>query len=276
MPRISTLAQIEASRRNGRRSHGPITSAGRARAALNARTYGLRSAETCPLPDEDAGRFRELQDSVHDQFRPASPLEAALCARMVAALWRCERAERLEASYWQSPPDGRRRRRDSPDRLELMAQDGKNRHPALDTILRYLSQAQQAYGRAFRQLQQLRQGQADPDDGALFVTSDLPASLQSALEHQAAEPESANPVTMPGLGQPEPANDPGPAPAARPAPEAGPPRQRPTRRPGENAAAIAEICTNEPELAREWLFHKAKAWAAEHARNRDQAENSDL
>ncbi|WP_191060834.1 hypothetical protein, partial [Geminicoccus harenae] len=52
--------------------------------------------------------------------------------------------------------------------------------------------------------------------------------------------------------------------------------QRPARRPGENAAAIAEICTNEPEVAREWLFHKAKAWAAEHVRNRDQAENNDL
>jgi hypothetical protein len=310
MPRTPTPAQIEASRQNGRRSHGPITPAGKARSALNARSWGLRSVDCFVTEDEDVERFGQLQDAIHDQFRPASPLEAALCARMVTALWRSERAERLENDYWAVLPYG------CPStgmgRIDILNHDVGRHRPTLDTIMRYLSQAQNAYARAFRQLQSLREGRADPGEDELFVTSDLPDPLYDALEIQAGEgaageapePEAPSlpddgpapmasapahrPTEMPAppadAAPPLPANDgaaEGPAPDAA-GPAAPPPPLRPGTAlhlsaavrpspandalpqdlPEARRPTLSEICTNEPELAQQWLWKEVQAWMA--------------
>jgi hypothetical protein len=275
MPRNPSPAQIEASRRNGRRSHGPITPAGKAHAALNARTWGLRSVDYFPTGDEDVERFNQLQNSIQDEFRPSSPLEAALCARMVAALWRSERAERLEGNYWAFPPV------DCPDtsmaRIDILGHDVRHHRPTLDTIMRYLSQAQQAYNRAFRQLQLLREGRADPAEDALFVTSDLPGPLHDGLKMQAAEDQKDDEGGPPPMDASAPMDERTDAPeppaedavdqaAPVPPPRPAMPTSAPSvsRLPAANDATptLTEICTNEPEIARQWLWKEMQAWMA--------------
>ena len=52
MPAARSPAQIEASRRNGARSKGPVTAEGKARASRNALKHGLSAMEPLVLEDE--------------------------------------------------------------------------------------------------------------------------------------------------------------------------------------------------------------------------------
>ena len=64
MPATRTPAQIEASRRNGARSRGPGTEAGKARSARDGTKHDLRDGPFAPLPGEDREVFAELHADV--------------------------------------------------------------------------------------------------------------------------------------------------------------------------------------------------------------------
>ena len=157
MPRNPTPAQSAASRTNARRSTGPTSAEGKARSAQNALTYGLRSAELSFVPGDDRAMFDLLEASIRAHFQPASPLEAALCARMVTALWRTERAEDLDRTFWMGLPEGVQPGHVMA-RLHVLDHDQIQRRPTLPTILRYLAEADRAFARALRHLEQIRQG----------------------------------------------------------------------------------------------------------------------
>jgi len=89
---MRTEAQIEASRRNGALSHGPVTEEGRQRSCLNAVKHGL-SARTVVLCTESHALFEQLQQDYLETFQPCSIPELHLVQRMVAADWRLHRAQ---------------------------------------------------------------------------------------------------------------------------------------------------------------------------------------
>src|SRR5215218_3028167 len=86
-PRPRTPAQIAASRRNGARSRGPVTSEGKERASRNALKHGLTALHHLVLEDE-------VPDA----------LEARLARRLAIALWKGERAERIETALFDAAP----------------------------------------------------------------------------------------------------------------------------------------------------------------------------
>ena len=57
----STSARALASRRNGARSRGPRTAAGKARSSKNALKHGLCARQLVVLPQEDAAAFEALE-----------------------------------------------------------------------------------------------------------------------------------------------------------------------------------------------------------------------
>jgi hypothetical protein len=97
-------AQIEASRRNGARSRGPVTPEGKARASRNALKHGLAAIHHLVLEDETPSELEELTARLLAEVGPESEIEARLVRRMAIAFWKGERAERIEVALFDAAP----------------------------------------------------------------------------------------------------------------------------------------------------------------------------
>jgi hypothetical protein len=103
-PRSRSPAQIEAARRNGARSRGPVSPEGKERASRNALKHGLAAIKHLVLDDEDEAALEALTARLMDEIGPTSEVEARLVQRLAAAFWKGERAERLEAALFAAAP----------------------------------------------------------------------------------------------------------------------------------------------------------------------------
>ncbi len=104
MPAARSPAQIEASRRNGARSRGPVTAEGKARASRNALKHGLAALHHLVLEDEAPSELEELTARLMAEVGPESEIEARLVRRMAIAFWKGERAERIEVALFDAAP----------------------------------------------------------------------------------------------------------------------------------------------------------------------------
>ena len=104
MPAARSPAQIEASRRNGARSKGPVTEEGKAKASRNALKHGLCAMEHLVLEDEVPDDLEELIAHLTDEVGAASEIEARLARRLAIAFWKSERAERIEVALFDAAP----------------------------------------------------------------------------------------------------------------------------------------------------------------------------
>src|SRR2546425_9362873 len=98
---MTTERKRDASRRNGRRSRGPISENGKARASQNARTHGLCSRATLVLANEDAEAFEAFAASMRETLQPVGGAEELLVDRIVAAQWRLKRVQRVELGLFE-------------------------------------------------------------------------------------------------------------------------------------------------------------------------------
>ena len=104
MPAARSPAQIEASRRNGARSKGPVTEEGKAKASRNALKHGLCAMEHLVLEDEVPDDLEELIAHFTDEVSAATEIEARLARRLAIAFWKGERAERIEVALFDAAP----------------------------------------------------------------------------------------------------------------------------------------------------------------------------
>ncbi|HEX5078001.1 MAG TPA: hypothetical protein VFV80_02545 [Geminicoccaceae bacterium] len=157
MRKISA-AQAAASRRNGAKSRGPRTAAGRARVARNALKHGLCARRLVLLEDEDAAAFGAFEAALREELAPMTALQADLVARIVVAAWRARRADRFEAAVLGRHLENAELLRRSPQAmlgLGLMSESGTR---AMDTLLRYRGSA---LAELFRSLAALKMLQAE-------------------------------------------------------------------------------------------------------------------
>jgi hypothetical protein len=103
-PRPRSPAQIEASRRNGARSKGPVTPEGKRRSSANALKHGLDALHHLVLADEDPHELEGLTGRFLAELGPESELEARLVRRLAVAFWKGERAERMEVALLDGAP----------------------------------------------------------------------------------------------------------------------------------------------------------------------------
>jgi hypothetical protein len=97
-------AQVEASRRNGARSRGPVTPEDKARASRNALKHGLDALHHLVLEDEAPEELEQLTARLLDEVGAATELEGRLARRLAIAFWKGERAERIEVALFDAAP----------------------------------------------------------------------------------------------------------------------------------------------------------------------------
>jgi hypothetical protein len=93
---MTTLAKIEANRRNAELSTGPRTAEGMAVVARNATTHGIFSSVPV-LPGECPDAWEAHRAGVVSSLAPVGLLEVNLAERAALLLWRLQRLARYEA-----------------------------------------------------------------------------------------------------------------------------------------------------------------------------------
>jgi hypothetical protein len=87
---MATERQIQANRRNAKKSTGPKTARGRAVVRWNGLKHGL-NARTLILPGENRADYKALLHSLEAEHQPITPRERKLVIQSAKALWRARR-----------------------------------------------------------------------------------------------------------------------------------------------------------------------------------------
>src|SRR4051812_24987396 len=103
-PRPRSPAQIAVARRNGARSKGPVTPEGKERTSRDTLKHGLTATHHLVLEDEVPDALEALIATVAEETGATSEIEARLARRLALALWKGERAERIETALFDAAP----------------------------------------------------------------------------------------------------------------------------------------------------------------------------
>ena len=97
---MTSFKQIEANRRNARKSTGPITQEGKLQSRCNAVRHGL-TAETVIGALEDAEDYKAFEAAVTADYDAQSAVERELVLRLASVLWRLRRATSMETGLFE-------------------------------------------------------------------------------------------------------------------------------------------------------------------------------
>ena len=97
---MTSFRQVEANRRNARKSTGPITQEGKQRSRCNAVRHGL-TAETVIGGLEDAEDYRAFEAAIVADYDAQSAVERELVLRLASLLWRLRRATTIETGLFE-------------------------------------------------------------------------------------------------------------------------------------------------------------------------------
>jgi hypothetical protein len=97
---MTSFRQLEANRRNARKSTGPITQEGKHRSRCNAVRHRL-TAETVIGALEDAEDYKAFEATVIADYEAQSAVERELVLRLASLLWRLRRATTMETGLFE-------------------------------------------------------------------------------------------------------------------------------------------------------------------------------
>jgi len=93
---MTSKKQIEANRRNAKKSTGPKTKEGKAKSSMNALKHGLTSQRVW-LNEEEKKDFHGFRLGLIDELEPWGSLETQFVCRIAAQMWRLARVPGIEA-----------------------------------------------------------------------------------------------------------------------------------------------------------------------------------
>ena len=101
---MTSFRQIDANRRNARKSTGPTTKEGKERSRCNAVRHGL-TAETVIGALEDAEDYEAFEAAIIADYDAQSAVERELVLRLASLLWRLRRATTMETGLFEIQAD---------------------------------------------------------------------------------------------------------------------------------------------------------------------------
>ncbi|MFN7647571.1 MAG: hypothetical protein ACK58M_19980 [Acidobacteriota bacterium] len=153
--------QREINRRNARKSTGPRTEAGKAASSKNRLAHGLCSSSLLVF-GETQEEFNQLEQQILATYNPATPEENLLSSQLTEALWRLNRARRVETATLDRMMDQTDRElsrggllETDPDtgvQLGACFSNGEHRK-TLASLNRYVTAAERTYRAALKTLQ---------------------------------------------------------------------------------------------------------------------------
>ena len=101
---MTSFRQIDANRRNARKSTGPTAEEGKHRSRCNAVRHGL-TAETVISALEDAEDYKAFEAAIIADYDAQSAVERELVLRLASLLWRLRRATTMETGLFEFQAD---------------------------------------------------------------------------------------------------------------------------------------------------------------------------
>src|SRR5688572_17806304 len=95
---MRSAAQVEASKKNGAKSKGPVTTEGRARSSQNAVRHGLTSHKSVIIDGESKEEWEQFQHEFLVKFQPRDFVEERIVIEMAVCRWRLERIWKMQVS----------------------------------------------------------------------------------------------------------------------------------------------------------------------------------
>lgn len=136
---MASQKQIDANRRNAKKSTGPNTEDGKNKSRLNAIRDGL-TGQITTLSDRDRPAFEKLQTEMLAHFKPFDPMEARLANAIVWDSWRLDHLRAIESNmYTDAAEQSAGEYADDPD-LNTAISDARTflaEAPRLDTMSLY-------------------------------------------------------------------------------------------------------------------------------------------
>jgi hypothetical protein len=172
----SSLKRIEANRRNAQKSTGPKTPEGKERSRANATTHGLTAVATIyrPLRSENPDEFFELRAKLVEDFRPETTAEHLAIEMAASAYKRIQRAELMEAAYFDGTMAAIQRRHGKEPAVtanealgSAIALGEKQNKLTWENLDRYRRSAWTDYNRSIEQLRKLQRERVDAELRAL-------------------------------------------------------------------------------------------------------------
>ena len=178
MPAARSPAQIEASRRNGARSRGPVTEEGKARASRNALTHGLTAMEHLVLEGEAPSELEELTARMIEEAGAETEIEVRIARRLAIAFWKGERAERIEVALFDAAPSTRQNGYRQEEADPLTTFDLRR----FNAVRGYQAQQGREISRCLKELRQLRKD----------ALAECTGEPEATLENEPGSPPAAN------------------------------------------------------------------------------------
>jgi hypothetical protein len=180
----------ETARRNGAKSHGPVTAAGLQNSSQNSLKHGFTARSMVLLACEDPSEFEQILREYRAMYRPSTAAEQDLVDEMVAARWRIRRLWTIETCLLdaemqrgQPPLDAGASPEHSPERTPEHSVDPSiylarafrglaDNSRSLALTSRYEARLHRIHDRAFETLRALQQARGEventnrnPEDG---------------------------------------------------------------------------------------------------------------
>ena len=199
---MATKKQIEANRRNAKRSTGPRSAEGKAKSRRNALKTGLY-AQGMTIGSELASKLELLEAQFTAEYQPATPSERSLVDQLIHCEWMLRRLRWVETEVWKAVT-----KKMSSDDFRLTAWGcGFIQEPALGRLHRQRAATQHAFRET---LAELRRVQAARSTGeSPVIPESLPDPVREPLEPLDSEADYPEIGFVPSINPTAPTGDQG-------------------------------------------------------------------